>query len=148
MPNFEELFLKSKGKPVEYNGKEVRMMDEFPAKDGDALILSMEKFNSEWKQGIHLETKGFFLVNNQKIKNTIVLWQDSAPKTVEFELSLKKQGSIIVKNVWDTGDGVMHSWHHGSGIIIEDIPDGKRYFCNDGHPDDNFDDIVFTLSKK
>ncbi len=148
MPNFEELFLKSKGKPIEYNGKEIRMMDEFPVKDGDTLILSMEKFNSEWKQGIYLETKGAFLVNNQKIKNKIVLWQGSTPKTVEFEVSLKKSGSILVKNVWDSGDGVMHSWHYGSGIIIEEIDDGKRYFCNDGHPDDNFDDLIFTLSKK
>ena len=148
MPNFEELFLESKGKPIEYNGKEVRMMDEFPVKNGDTFTLSMEKYNSEWKQGIYLETKGFFLVNKQKIKNTIVLWQDSAPEIVEFELSLKKTESLMVKNVWDAGDGVMHSWHYGSGIIIEDFANGKRYYCNDGHPDDNFDDIVFTLSKK
>lgn len=149
MTNFEELFIKSKGVPIKFNGKEICMYDEFSVKNNDSFILTLENFNSEWKQGIYLETFGLFLINNQKIENKIVLWQDTATKDIEFKLSLPKQGTLLIKNVWDTGDGVMNSWHFGSGINIDKINDNyKRYYCNDGHPDDDFDDIIFTLLKK
>jgi len=32
-------------------------------------------------------------------------------------------------------------------MYSEDIPNGKRYFCNDGVPDDDFDDIIFTVER-
>jgi len=43
-------------------------------------------------------------------------------------------------------------WHaglcNGAAMYSEDIPNGKRYFCNDGVEDDDFDDIVFTVTRK
>lgn len=36
---------------------------------------------------------------------------------------------------------------NGAAMYSEDIPDGKRYFCNDGDEDDDFDDIIFTVKK-
>jgi hypothetical protein len=35
-----------------------------------------------------------------------------------------------------------------NAMYSEDIPNGKRYFCNDGVEDDDFDDIVFTVTRK
>ncbi len=33
-------------------------------------------------------------------------------------------------------------------MIVEEIENGKRYKCNDGHPDDaDFDNIVFTVQR-
>ena len=37
---------------------------------------------------------------------------------------------------------------NGSAMYAEDIPNGKRYHCNDGVEDDDFDDIVFTVARK
>jgi hypothetical protein len=37
---------------------------------------------------------------------------------------------------------------NGAAMYSEDIPNGKRYFCNDGVEDDDFDDIVFTVTRK
>lgn len=36
-------------------------------------------------------------------------------------------------------------WHNGAAMIKE--TDGNRtiYRCNDGNPDDNFDDIIFKI---
>ncbi len=130
-----------------YNGKEIRMMDEIPVLNRDAFAITIEKCNSEWKQGISLVVNGIFQINKQRIKRGILLWQDTAPRTSQFKLSLNKPGKLIIKNVWDTGNGVIESWHHGAGIIVEEIKNGKRYHCNDGHPDDNFDDIVFIITK-
>lgn len=43
-------------------------------------------------------------------------------------------------------------WHaglcNGAAMYSEDIPNGKRYFCNDGVEDDDFDDIIFTVTRK
>ena len=36
---------------------------------------------------------------------------------------------------------------NGSAMYSEDIPNGKRYFCNDGVEDDDFDDIIFTVTR-
>jgi len=36
---------------------------------------------------------------------------------------------------------------NGAAMYSEDIPDGKRYFCNDGDEDDDFDDIIFTVRR-
>ena len=37
---------------------------------------------------------------------------------------------------------------NGAAMYSEDIPNGKRYFCNDGVEDDDFDDIVFTVTRE
>ncbi len=75
-----------------------------------------------------------------------MLWQDTAPQTVDFEI-IGKASTIEVKNMWDFGDGVMQSWHNGAAMIVESLPNGRRYRCNDGDPDDDFDDIIFRLER-
>jgi len=30
-------------------------------------------------------------------------------------------------------------------MIVEEIPSGRRYKCNDGRADDDFDEIVFRI---
>jgi hypothetical protein len=52
---------------------------------------------------------------------------------------------LEVYNLWDKGDGVTEAWHNGAAMIVEEIPGGRRYRCNDGYPDDDFDDLVFEL---
>ena len=34
-----------------------------------------------------------------------------------------------------------------NAMYSEDIPNGKRYFCNDGVEDDDFNDIIFTVTR-
>jgi len=144
---FEELFLESRGKPVEYNGRTIQMVDIVPLHTWQKVRLTFEKIGSDWKQGVMLKSKGEFLINEQRVKNSVVLWQDSAPRTLEFEIDSKdsKEGQLEVRNVWDTGDGTVHSWHAGAAIYVEEMATGKRYHCNDGHLDDDFSDLVFTI---
>jgi len=43
-------------------------------------------------------------------------------------------------------------WHaglcNGAAMYSEDTPNGKRYHCNDGVEDDDFDDIIFTVTRQ
>lgn len=143
---FQEMFQKSAGKPINYQGKTLVMLDDFPASGVKQLRLVFEECKGEWRQGVALRFEGKLKVNGQIIRRGIVLWQDSAPQTVEMEI-VDQAVTIEVKNVWDTGDGVIHSWHNGAAMIVEHLPYGRRYSCNDGFADDDFDDIVFRLER-
>jgi hypothetical protein len=144
MPSFEDLFLKSKGQPVEYNGQTIQMVDRVPVTDGQQIRVVFESTNSDWKQGVHIASDGSFEVNGQTVKKAVVLWKDTAPREVLLKVKSKK-GECLVKNVWDIGDGVMHSWHNCAAMIVEKSGSVRRYKCNDGRADDDFDDLVFSL---
>ena len=144
MPAFEDLFLKSKGQPVVYNGRTIQMVDRLTVANGQRLKVTFEEVNADWRQGVCLTADVGFLVNNQIVKKSVVLWKDTAPREVLLKVQTKK-GECQVKNVWDVGDGVMHSWHNGAAMIVEQIASGRRYKCNDGRADDDFDDLIFSI---
>lgn len=65
-----------------------------------------------------------------------------------IEILMKVQttkGECFIKNVWDPGDGTMDSCHNEAGMIVENIPSGRRYLCNEGQPDEDFNDIIFRI---
>ena len=146
MPSFEGLFLKSKGKPVEYNGQIIQMVDRLRIVDGQQLRIVFESVNSNWRQGVYLTTDATFEVNGQTIKKAMVLWQDTAPREVVLRIKSKK-GVCLIKNVWDTGNGAMDSGHNGAAMIVEEQEGYRRYRCNDGRANDDFDDLVFCLER-
>ncbi len=121
-------------------------MDRLDTKGTRLVRIHFEERHGSWRQGVRLKCNGQFRVNEQLIpgKDGIVLWEDTAPRSVDIELC----GSIDevrVYNVWDTGNGVIEAWHNGAAMIIEELPTGRRYRCNDGNPDARFDDIVFSV---
>ncbi len=58
---------------------------------------------------------------------------------------------VWVKNIWEgvdhRGKKYVDSGHNGAAMIVEKIENGRRYRCNDGTPDDDFDNIIFTVQK-
>jgi len=147
MADFETLFIASRGKPVAYGGRELHMVDLVPCTDGERFRLAFESARSNWRQGVMFDAAGTLEVLGQVIEGPVVLWQDTAPATVDIVVRAHK-GPMQVKNVWQTGDGVVHSWHNGAAMVIEPLPAGRRYRCNDGHPDEDFDDLVFRLERQ
>ncbi len=142
---FERLFIESKGQPVIYNGKELKMVDRVMLPSNEMLLLiEFVSTDSEWKQGIVLQTKGEFEVNNLKVSNKIVLWEDTAPKQVEVTVKTKDK-KLLIYNVWETGDGTMHYWHNGGAFYIEQSDGASLYYCNDGYADDDFNDLIFKI---
>lgn len=142
---FEELFMASKGQPITYNGNEIKMIDKIN------LIFVQVKIkifflatDSAWKQGLILKTKGHFEISNKVAKNKVVFWEDTAP--AEFELIVNsKDKTLIIYNVWETEDGTLHYWHNGGALHVEVEGNIRTYYCNDGYPDDDFDDLIFKI---
>lgn len=65
-------------------------------------------------------------------------------KSVQECILRNTDGVLRVWNVWDIGDGAVESGY-GTAMIVEQLPNGRRYRCNDGHPDDDFDDLIFRI---
>jgi hypothetical protein len=164
MPNFDNLFKGSKGHPVPYNGISLQRVDRFPVKNGDVLQLSIKKTNCKYRQGFAIDIQGYCEINGEIRKKgkrvMMIFWEDTMPKQVKLK-AFTKEGFVAVKNIWEetgsclsitpTGENiyrdtqVMISSIRGAAMLVEEIENGRRYRCNDGEPDEDFDDIIFTV---
>lgn len=61
-------------------------------------------------------------------------------KTISFPEG-KKMTCYVGSDLW------MRSKENGAAMYSEEISNGKRYFCNDGDEDEDFDDIIFTVRR-
>lgn len=169
MPSFGKLFIESKGQPITYKGNALFLADKFPVSNGDKLRISIERTNSEYVQGLSVritgscELQGKVWEKDKQVK--MIFWEDSTvlnPKNIEITV-FTETGFVWIQNIWEkissfsvatpTGEPLtkesklIDSGHNGAAMIVEEIENGRRYRCNDGHPDENFDDIVFTVQK-
>ena len=147
MPSFGQLFMKSKGKSIQYEGRTLYLADRLEIVDGTVFNVRIESTNSRYRQGIDLVTTGSFEVNGMTHDKGFYLWADTAPNAPELIQVVvhTTSGVIRVNNVWEDKRGTIHAWHNGAAMWIEELPNGRRYHCNDGDPDDDFDDIVFSV---
>ncbi len=58
--SFQSMFEKSLGKPIEYQGKTLIMLDRFTTQTATRLRLVFESCNSDWRQGVALRIGGKF----------------------------------------------------------------------------------------
>jgi hypothetical protein len=79
MPSFQQTFLAAEGQPIEYEGKKLQLVDYFSIDGAKGLRLQFEKTNSEWRQGVAIDVVGDLIVNEQRIRKSLVLWEDTAP---------------------------------------------------------------------
>jgi hypothetical protein len=145
MPVFQDDFIEAD--TIMYKGVELFSVDRIPVQRKFSGTLKIISTNSEWRQAAHLqvldkrkdgklkidsdpeEAKGFFL------------WE-SKDKDKKMQLG--------VTNAWAqpdwTGKTFTNYWQGGAAMIVEVNGNTRRYRCNDGHPDDNFDDIIFEVT--
>lgn len=144
MVSFEKLFKDNQGRAIVYDSKELVMLDKFNLTNNQVTVSFIER-NSEWRQGIVIETKGTLEVNSQIIKNSIILWEDTSPKRFTIHIKSKSK-ELLIYNVWDNGDGVINYWHNGAAMWIVKKDNHRTYYCNDGYPDDDLNDLIFSIS--
>jgi hypothetical protein len=149
MPSFEREFRATLGKPILYKGYVLSRMDEFPVSHGETLQLEIESTESDWKQGVALFANGGLSVDGERIspnKDGVIIWQEEITGPVPVKI-MEAAKSLRVTNAWQDQQGHTLSCYHGAAMRIQELDDGRRYWCNDGHPDDNFTDIVFTIRR-
>ncbi|MGC3980136.1 MAG: hypothetical protein QM808_02635 [Steroidobacteraceae bacterium] len=153
-PDFGQLFIKSKGQPISYEGKLLVLSDRVPATKGQRFTVTIESTASVYKQGVGI-SEGV-VVFGELVKRAIV-WEhfsippeerdkkrSSLPFTFEIECANNK-GWLNLYNMAEL-HGRKEWWHAGSCMWVEVIPRGRRYHCNDFELDDDFNDIIFTVT--
>jgi hypothetical protein len=100
---------------------------------------------SEWRQAILLSTARPIRVDGRSINRLVVLWEDAVRRTVD--VAIEFDGDLCIQNGWETGNGVVKSGRGGAAMIVDETPMRRRYRCNDGYPDDDFDDLVFRIER-
>jgi len=154
MPSFEKLFIESKGQPIAHNGSTLVLADKFPVSNGETLVLTIENVNGDCRQGVSVDITGHCEIGGKVFKQgkgvLMLFWSDTADNPTKIKVFTKKD-VVWVKNIWEgtnhMGKTYVDYGHNGAAMIVEEIENGRRYRCNDGRPDENFDDIVFTIQK-
>jgi len=149
MIDLSRLFRESDGESLKYKGHTIAMWNRIPItrKKHVKIKYNIISTNSEWVQGFAIRTDGelsFDDVKQTKKNEWIAIWENKSPAEDIFNCE-SKNGLLEVKNIWDTGNGCIESWNNGAAMWYEEIPGGRRYHCNDGHFDDDFDDIIFEI---
>ena len=154
MPAFYDMFCESEGRPIVYNGMELVPYDTWNVEDKDEFRLTFESVGSEWRQGVSIgllkpqsrRKRGEILIEGKTFIKPFFIWQDLTPNSLNF-IIIKPLTALEVYNAWDTANGSINYLYNGSAMRIEQIENGRRYFCNDGHPDDNLDDLIFRIER-
>jgi hypothetical protein len=138
--DFESRFAESNGKPFTIDDSTYCLLHRVYLSSPAILHLKFIQSRPPYRQGIHIEADNKLTIN-QITEESFLLWEDTAPQTVEC---LVPGGEVRVWNVWDTGDGVTQSWHNGAAMIVDCESPAKLFFrCNDGQPNSDCDDLVF-----
>lgn len=143
---FEQFFVKSAGQPVQHKGESLYLYDELDVVDNHSVVLSIESTNSKWKQGVIIlfpQEISFRIDGTNHIGEKTIFWENTAPKGVKISWS-DKISFIKVYNTWEV-NGQYYSLHNGSAMKKIDKGDTILYRCNDGYPDEDFDDLIFSL---
>jgi len=146
---FEELFEASNWQPVEYKDKMIRIGDTLPVSDDiDRYQIIFESVNSDWEQGIFIECKGAnFIINDEEENlNGCYFWFNKTRMINTFKILKKNKTELKVWNIWRIDKGPMSYGHNGAALYFEEEINGKRFYCNDGYPDDDFDDLIFQIN--
>jgi hypothetical protein len=126
------------------NRDDVILWEIFEVRDGEKLRLTFESKNSDWMQGVWLSCENGISID-EETHPSVYLWYNELPSSQEL-ICHTSDGYLSVYNVWNRGYGP-NSQGHTSGMLVEDLPNGKRYHCNDSGFDTNFDKVVFRIER-
>lgn len=144
--SIERLFLSSADpNRVDYHGQVLVRVDRFTVRDREKVKLVVESIGSRWRQAIRLQSDLPLEVNGVQSKS-LVLWSDTMPLEVVCTCRTKT-GELVVYNAWDDGSGTVGAWTGNAAMVVEELPNGRRYRCNDGKLDADFQDIVFRIER-
>lgn len=119
--------------------------DVLPVRDGERLRLVFESTNAAMRQGVWLKCDRGIEIDGE-CHASVSLWCDTAPEKVAF-ICHSSDGKLSVYNIWED-HGRRSSQSHTSGMRVDDLPNGRRYGCNDIGFETAFDKIVFRIERE
>ncbi len=122
------------------------------ANNGETFQLVLESANSEWQQLVTLDTDRAVEVDGKEYRRGVMIDYDPLhpEKTVVVRT---EEGMLWVWNAWryrrpaTTGPWFLDSLSSYAGMVVEELPNGFRYRCNEGRDDDDYDDLIFRIER-
>ena len=131
-----------------------RVEHGIPVKDGEILKLFFESVNSDWAQGVHLEIDKSIVIKGIEYRTGIVIFSDAKHPELPVLTCRTKEGMLWVWNVWDYHTSSPDQQRRSvmskelyCGMLVEELPNGYRYRCNEGRDDDDYDDLIFRIER-
>jgi hypothetical protein len=148
MRTFTEQFQDTKGKPIWYEGRELRPTYRRPVSKGDSFKVRFLHAVDRPLQGVGLKCNGCEVHVGDTVARNIALWTDTAPKEVVVDVIRAKPGAeVALFNQWrDEKYGA--TMYHLNNAAMEIVPRGDGPViirCSDGWGEPNFDDLVFEF---
>jgi hypothetical protein len=155
--DFDALFTesRSRGEPLWYNGNTLVRLDRWKANPGDVFEVTIESTSSGHPQGVGASED--VEVFGQRVKRAVIWEYFSLPSSergkseakLPFVFQVIYRGRPGLLNFYNMTEykGRQEWWTRGHAMIVERLPGLVRYRCNDFDPDDDFDDLVFTVHK-
>jgi hypothetical protein len=146
MPVFAELIAESGGKSIHYKGKEIFLVDHIEIPPHSTLVLKIYSYDNHWRQGVMIRSsRGSSIQSSGRdFGDLLVVWANDERSRYLVQL-IGRDRVLSVRNVWDTGNGTVQSWHNGAGMFKEVGSGETLYHCNDARPNDDLSDIVFGV---
>jgi hypothetical protein len=143
------IFMRTKGKPITFNGKTVVAIIEIEITK-PRTIFSIRRLaaTNGRVQGLALKAvSGQIVVEGSPDGYPeIILWSDTSPDAVEIEVFSKFGSTLKIWNIWKSTFG-MNAWVGNAGIHVCES-DGKITLeCSDGVGDVDFSDYVVVLEE-
>ncbi len=151
MISFHEEFQKSNGKPITVQDVTYHQIYEIKVQDHTHVLIQAESVKNDrnaWKQAVHLRSDKSIRSENDRGKD-FVFWFPGASlfhkAVTQAECDCTSNSLLQIWNVWKV-DNAVQSLYNGSAMIVTQISKWKwRFQCNDGKPDDDMNDLIFTL---
>lgn len=118
--------------------------------DGERFVLVFESANSDWEQLVHLETDRTVEVETATYqRGTLVRF---SPNKLRVPIRCRTHEKVLwIWNAWSyrdrQGSQRLESLENYAGMLVEEMPAGYRYRCNEGRDDDDYDDLVFRIER-
>ncbi len=136
--------LYSPGWAEEGGRRDVILWEVIDVQDGEVVTLIFESKKSPYRQGVWLYTDRGIVIEGE-LCPSLELWSDTAPRRVPLECHTST-GKLSFYNIWDPGS-CPSSQCHSSGMLVTELPNGRRYRCNDIGFDGKFDQLVFRIER-
>jgi hypothetical protein len=128
------------------NRDDVIQLDTFPIQGSETVKLTFESMNSPSRQGVWVGCNDRLEINGI-VSKSFNLWYDTAPREVMIK-TFSKEGLITVYNLFEAINHTHRftfSLSYHSGMLIEELPNGRRYSCNDVGFDSPFNKLIFRI---
>lgn len=143
MIEFEKKFNLSRGRPFEEAGRCYQMFYAITEAMPKTFSLSFEYAILNPRQGLRLDCDDPLVIAGVKNK-AFTLWKHTAPSHIKVERT--GYASVMIRNIWDNGDGVIQSWHGGGALIAEPGMDKTvRLRCNSTLKNSDCNDLVVLI---